>query len=252
MPESGRILAVMKPMIGYATACTEDAKDKSAHAENPLDAVLFDVDGTLLDTYGIILTSMRYTVNGLGGEDYSDAELMEYVGTPLYDQMLRFTHDDAEKAQQLVDAYRAHNDAIHDDGVRAFPDTRAALEILAATGLRMGVVTSKRHFMAERGLALCGLIEFFDVLIGSDDWPEHKPSPGPLLHGCDLLEVAPTRCAYVGDSPFDIQAANAAGCFSVAALWGMFAPSELKACNPDIACTSLVEVARQIEKHLCP
>ena len=82
-------------------------------------------------------------------------------------------------------------------------------------------------------------------LVGSDDWPEHKPAAGPILRGCELLGVAPEHCAYVGDSPFDIQAGNAAGCLSVAALWGMFKPAELDACHPDMRCASLTEFARE-------
>lgn len=212
---------------------------------NEPKALLFDADGTLLDTYGIILASMDHTVNGIAGGSYSDAELMARVGTPLLDQMLHFTGGDEGRAEELVRLYREHNDGIHDAAIRPFADTKEALELLARAGFPMGVVTSKRHYMAERGLELCGLLPFFDVLIGSDDWPEHKPQPGPVLHGCELLGAEPGRCAYVGDSPFDVQAANAAGCFSVAATWGMFPAAELDACHPDMSCASLLEFARR-------
>ena len=108
----------------------------------------------------------------------------------------------------------------------------------------MGVVTSKRHWLAQRGLEICGLDSFFEFLVGSDDWLEHKPAPGPILHGCELLGIAPVQCIYIGDSPFDIQAANAAGCQSVAALWGMFTEEELVACKPDLSVHSLQEFVK--------
>lgn len=205
--------------------------------------LLFDADGTLIDTYDIILTSMKHTVNGSHGGTYSDAQLMERVGTPLFDQMLNFAQGDERLAERMVTEYRAHNDAIHDEGIRSFPQAREALQRLKDAGFTMGVVTSKRHKMAALGLELSGIAEFFEFVIGSDDWPEHKPAPGPILHGCDLLGLAPDACAYIGDSPFDIQAGNAAGCLTVAALWGMFPPDVLRAEHPDMECTSLMDLA---------
>lgn len=207
-----------------------------------IDCLLFDCDGTLIDTYDIILTSMKHTVNELLGQSRSDEELMAKVGTPLADQMLFFLDGDNERVDEIVAAYRQHNDSIHDEGVRSFEGVAATLDALAKAGYRMGVVTSKRHFMADRGLELCGIRSFFEVLIGSDDFPEHKPDPGPILEACRLMDVQPQRCAYIGDSPYDIQAGNAAGCLTVAALWGMFPEDTLLAEDPDIAIGSMSEL----------
>ncbi len=214
-----------------------------AMAARALQAVLFDGDGTLIDTEGIILTSMRHTINELHGMGATDEELMAGVGTPLPDQMMHFADGNEALAVRLVQEYRAHNDAIHDAAIRAFPDTRKALEVLRAAGYRMGVVTSKRHEMAARGLRLSGIADFFEVLISPEDFPEHKPSPGPILHACDLLRVDPAASMYVGDSPYDIQAGNAAGCTTVAALWGMFSADALAAEHPALECASLFELA---------
>lgn len=211
-----------------------------------IHGVLFDADGTLIDTYDIILTSMRYAVNDVLGRSLSDAELMTGVGTPLYDQMLHFTGGDEARAAEITQIYRDHNDIVHDERIRAFSDTKAALERLRAAGLPLGVVTSKRHAMARRGLQMSGIADAFAFLIGHDDWPEHKPAPGPILRGCELLGVAPDHCLYVGDSPFDIQAGNAAGCATAAALWGMFPGETLAAEDPTWLCESLTEVADRL------
>lgn len=213
-----------------------------------LQGLLFDADGTLIDTHDIILTSMRFTVNDLYGFARSDQELMAGVGMPLYDQMLAFANGDAAKAEAMVAAYREHNDSIHDQGVKAFPGTKDALERLQAAGYRMGVVTSKRHKMAEQGLELTGISSFFEFVIGSDDWPEHKPDPGPVLHGCNLLDLLPSQCAYIGDSPYDIQAGNAAACTTFAALWGMFPAAVLEAERPNFRCVSMHDLADQLIK----
>lgn len=208
-----------------------------------LKALLFDADGTLIDTHDIILTSMRHTLNDVHGYGYTDEQLMHGVGTPLLEQMIVLAQGDEAKAEDLVKDYREHNDSIHDAGIKSFPGVKEALERLQAAGYKMGVITSKRHEMAEKGLRLTGVLGFFDFVIGSDDWPDHKPEPGPILHGCDLLGVPAGKSAYIGDSPYDIQAGNAAGCTTYAALWGMFSAESLKAEHPDFCCTSMTELA---------
>lgn len=211
-----------------------------------IQGVLFDADGTLIDTYDIILASMRYAVNEVLGRRLGDDELMAGVGTPLFDQMLHFTGGDEARATEITQIYRDHNDGVHDARIRAFGDTKAALERLRAAGVPLGVVTSKRHAMAQRGLEMSGIADYFAFLIGHDDWPEHKPAPGPILRGCELLGVAPSRCLYVGDSPYDIQAGNAAGCTTVAASWGMFPDEALAAEQPDAMCASLTELVDRL------
>ena len=199
---------------------------------NDIQGVLFDADGTLIDTYDIILTSMRYAVNDVLGCSLDDAELM--------------AGGDAARATEITQIYRDHNDGVHDARIRAFGDTKAALERFQAAGIPMGVVTSKRHAMAQRGLEMSGIADHFQFLIGHDDWPEHKPAPGPILRGCELLGVAPECSLYVGDSPFDIQAGNAAGCATAAALWGMFPREALAAERPTFMCDSLTELADRL------
>lgn len=211
-----------------------------------LEGLLFDADGTLIDTHDIILASMRHTVNDLYGFDYTDEDLMHGVGTPLLDQMVALANGDMQKAESLVTDYRKHNDSIHDSGIKAFPGVKDALERLQHAGYRMGVITSKRHFMAERGLELTGILKFFEFVIGSDDWPEHKPEPGPILHGCELMDIPTKDCAYIGDSPYDIQAGKAAGCTTYAALWGMFSEEALRAEKPDHCCSSMEELAAML------
>lgn len=150
---------------------------------NAASPILFDLDGTLLDTHDMILESMQYTINEVDGQNQNDEKLMAGVGTPLLDQMLHFTAGNKTRAEELVNIYRAYNDAIHDENIHAFPGTKEALGMLAQAGCRMGVVTSKRHWLAQRGLEICGLDSFFEFLVGSDDWPEHKPAPARSFTG---------------------------------------------------------------------
>ena len=200
-------------------------------AATPIRGVLFDLDGTLLDTYNLILTSMRHTVQTVLGTDYPDDVLMHQVGIPLEAQMKYYTDDPAVQAEMLT-VYRAYNHEVHDACVKAFPGVRETLQVLCDRGFRMGVVTSKRHALAQHGLDICGLADYMEFVVGPDDYPAHKPDPGPVRYGCELLRLRPEECLYVGDSPFDMRAGNGAGCATVAVTWGMFSREALEAEEP--------------------
>lgn len=205
-----------------------------------LRAILFDNDGTLVDTHDLILSSMRHCTREVLGRALPDERLMAQVGIPLADQLMEFARDE-EQRDELLRVYREHNHAHHDAAVSLFPGVLEGLKTLSEAGLPLGVVTSKRAQLATRGLQITGVWEYFDCLVGPDDTPKAKPEPDPILLGADLLGIPIDACAYVGDSPFDIRAGNAAGCKSVAALWGMFPESELRAENPDVAFESFSE-----------
>ena len=204
----------------------------------PIDCVLFDNDGTLVDTREILLRSFRHAADEVLHTQLPDEVFLANVGIPLIDQMRLFS-DDPETVQRLFDSYHAFNVKIHDEMVRLFPGIADALELLHRHDVKLGVVTSKRHALAVHGLEILGVGDYFDVLVGADDWPEHKPAPGPVAHACELLEVDPARCAYVGDSPFDMKAGNGAGCVAVAAEWGMFEHKVLAPENPAVVCATV-------------
>lgn len=213
-----------------------------------MKAVLFDLDGTLLDTYDLILASFRYATSAVLGTTIPDDVLMRKVGQPLAVQMEDFTEDSVVQ-RELLRVYREHNALVHDDLVGVFPGTIPLLESLRSTGIPMGIVTSKRHATAMQGLSRFELEGFFEFLIGSDDWPEHKPHPGPVMQGCDRLGLSCDQCLYVGDSPFDIQAGNAAGCMTAAALWGMFSRASLAKESPNFLCAESSDVLVLLENR---
>jgi pyrophosphatase PpaX len=109
-----------------------------------------------------------------------------------------------------------------------------ALAALRQGGLKMAVVTSKLHETAWRGLTAFGLERYVEFLIGADDCPAHKPEPGGLLLAAQRLHVPVKHCAYVGDSPYDIQAALSAKMLAVGAAWGMFGEQRLKSAGAQI------------------
>lgn len=194
--------------------------------------ILFDNDGTLVDTHDIILASMRHSTLSVLGKVIPDEELMRKVGQPLAVQMRDFT-DDESLQTEILRVYREHNHAIHDDAVKAFPGVADGLERLRNRGFALGVVTSKMHALAWRGLEVTGLAPFLSCCIGADDCERFKPEAEPVLRGAKALGLRPEECLYVGDAPFDIQAGKAARTLTGAALWGMFSAEALRSEGPD-------------------
>ena len=209
-----------------------------------IKAVLFDLDGTLIDTHELILTSMRHTTRKVLGEEIPEQRLMKKVGQPLATQMGEFAHGDASVHEALLYTYREHNALVHDELAKPFEGAQDVLTALQQAGYLLGVVTSKRHALAMQGLRLFGLDVFMQCVIGSDDCETHKPDPGPIKLGATSLGVDPGECFYVGDSPYDLQAGNAAGATTVAAFWGMFTPEELIAEKPTYCCSKITEVPK--------
>lgn len=206
-----------------------------------MKGILFDNDGTLVDTHDLILASMRYSTRTVLGRVIPDEALLRKVGQPLAVQMKDFTSDEREQTE-ILRVYREHNHSIHDDVVRAFPGVRETLAELSARGVKLGVVTSKLHALAWRGLEITELAPYLDCCIGSDDCDHYKPEPEPVLRGAEAIGLAPEECLYVGDSPFDLQAGCAAGCKTVAANWGMFPAEVLAAEHPDFTCDDIAQL----------
>ncbi|MBQ3302110.1 MAG: HAD-IA family hydrolase [Eggerthellaceae bacterium] len=207
-----------------------------------IKAILFDNDGTLVDTHDLLLDSFQYATRTVLGVDLPEEVLMAGVGTPLADQMKDFT-DDPKLQQELLTVYRDYNHARHDEAIALFPGVLETLRSLHVEGYKMGVVTAKMHALAWHGLEIMGIAPYMDCLIGPDDCPKSKPAPAPILMGCKLLGVAPSECLYVGDSPYDMRAGREAGCDTAAALWGMFERSVLENEKPTHFCTRFQDVA---------
>jgi pyrophosphatase PpaX len=207
-----------------------------------IKGVLFDLDGTLVDTEALILASFRYATKTVLGRDIPDEELRAKIGQPLTVQMWDWADGSQEVHDKLFNTYLEHNDRVHSQLIRSFPDTIPSLDALRAAGLPLGIVTSKRSENAARAMKSTGIDGYFEFVVAPDTFPAHKPDPEPVLHGCELLGVQHEECIYIGDSPYDMQAGRGTGCVTVAALWGMFGRDDLLAEHPDYAISSLAEL----------
>ena len=211
-----------------------------------LRGVLFDNDGTLVDTYGLILSSFQHAMRVVLDREMPESTLMAKVGQPLAEQMKDFS-DNPMVQEELLRVYREFNHERHDSEVRVFPGVLEGLRRMRDAGFALGVVTSKMHWLAWRGLEVTGAAPFLQCCIGADDCSTFKPAPDPVIAGAHALGLRPGECLYVGDSPFDIAAGNAAGCRTVAALWGMFSRDALAAETPTFYCESFDDLVALVE-----
>ena len=212
-------------------------------------AVLFDLDGTLIDTTELILASCAHTferhlAGGCPPRDVIVATFGRSLPEALREMAAREGTGDPEAlAELMLETYRAHNDRHHDTLIRPFEGVEEMLAALAASGIRLGVVTSKREGAARRGLQRYGLERFFEAAVFHDDTERHKPHPEPLLLAATRLAVPRELVVYVGDSVHDIAAGAAAGMQTIAVLWGPFPVADLEAARPDRLVASPGELA---------
>jgi pyrophosphatase PpaX len=207
--------------------------------------VLFDLDGTLVDSGAMILASFRHATRTVLRREIPDHELLAAVGGPgLREQMQAI---DADRFEELIEVYSAHNADLHDE-LQPCAGILDALARLHREGRRLGVVTAKRR--ATLALAFEVLPElsgYFDATVAAEDTERHKPHPDPVLGALAQLDEAPEHAVYVGDSPFDVQAAKAAGAGAIAVTWGRIHSRErLEREDPD----AVVDTVEELLGHL--
>ncbi len=194
--------------------------------------ILFDLDGTLIDSVRLILDSYHHTLRSHGLPARTDDEWLSGLGTPLTAQLSDWG-DDPERLQALIATYREYNLEHHDRMVSVYPGVVEAVAAIRAAGVRTGLVTSKNRNGALRGLTLARLEKMMDVLVCADEVTNAKPHPEPVEKAVALLGGNPGETIYVGDSIHDMQSGRAAGTRTAAALWGPFGRGHLVGAAPD-------------------
>ncbi len=202
--------------------------------------VLFDLDGTIVDSGWMILASYRHATKTVLGREFPDEVLMARVGAGhLEEQMSEF---DAEKAAELAHVYREFYAPLHSE-LQAFPGMLDLLERLDREGRQLGVVSAKRHDVVQLAFDALGFGDRMDVVVGSDEAPRGKPYPDQILVALERLDAEPDETAYVGDAPFDVAAAKAAGVHAIGVTWGgIHARERMEAEGPD----AVVDTAEEL------
>ena len=202
--------------------------------------VLFDLDGTLIDSGAMILASFRHATRAVLAREIPDEALLAHVGGATLDEQMRAL--DPTRVEDLVASYREHNEPLH-DGLQPCAGVVEVLERLHEEGRRLGVVTAKWQVTVGLAFRVLPLAHLFDAVVASDEVPRGKPHPDGILRALELLDARPEEAAYVGDSPYDVEAAKRAGVHAVAVGWGGIHTRErLEAAHPDV----FVETAEEL------
>lgn len=182
-------------------------------------AVLWDLDGTLLDSLALILDSYRHTLATHKLPPRSDEDVLSGLGTTLEAQFCRWGYE--ARQDELVATFIDYNLRQHDRLVRPFAGVQAIVRELCARGVPQALVTSKRRLGGEKGLRALDLCDLFAVEIYGDEVTRPKPDPDPVLRALIGLDLqASERVTFVGDAIHDIKAGQAAGVHTIAVTWG--------------------------------
>lgn len=209
-----------------------------------IKTILFDLDGTLINTNELIIASFTHTLDHYAPGKYTREDIIDFIGEPL-DTSLKKVNPDA--IEEMVAFYREHNLRVHDDLVMAYPKIKETLEELKKSGIICGIVTTKLSSTAWKGLKLMGLDSYFDVLIGYDDVEHAKPHPEPIYRAMEKLNAETAATLMVGDSPHDIQAGKNAGVMTAGVAWSIKGPERLKQEQPDFLLNDMSDLLDILE-----
>lgn len=213
---------------------------------NLIKAILFDLDGTLIDTNELIIQSFKYILKEHLNIEADEKELVMYFGEPLAKTLARY---DEAKAEMLTEAYKEYNENIHDDLTKEVLGSKETLKELITMGIMTGVVTSKRRAIAERGLKLFNLMEALDVIITPEDTTKHKPDGEPVLKACEVLGIKPEEAIMVGDSHFDILCGQNAGAKTALVKYTALPVDKIMEYDPSYAIDNLEDLLVIVRKE---
>lgn len=204
-----------------------------------IKAVLFDLDGTLVNTNRLIMESFKYTLIMHGLKYPGDDEIVKYFGEPLIKTLERF---DSKNADAFLKTYREFNEVKHDIMVEKIDGAEETINSLKKIGIKVGVVSSKRRGMVDKGLKITNLDGLMDVIITPEDTKLHKPNGEPVIKACEVLNIKPENSIMVGDSHFDILCGKNAGAKTCLVKYTALSVDDILKHSPDYCIDKLIDL----------
>lgn len=212
-----------------------------------IDTVLFDLDGTIIDTNELIISSFMHVLEKHVPTPLTREVIIPKMGMTLEQQLQFFSG--SEDVTHFHQAYRTYNDAHHDEMVQPFPHVLEVIKELDRRGITMGVVTTKNKPGTFRVLEMFGLDKYMKAIVTVMDVEHPKPHPEPVLMAIKQLGADPAATLMVGDSPVDIQSAKAAGARSAGVAWSLKGEKVLRQYNPDYILHDMTDLYSLVEQE---
>ncbi|WP_022793865.1 pyrophosphatase PpaX [Marinococcus halotolerans] len=203
--------------------------------------LLFDLDGTLIDTNDLIISSYEHVLTYYAPDQYSRDDIISWIGVPLADNFSSISSNPSQ-VEQMIDTYQSHNLANHETLVREYDGVYDTIKALYERGFSLGIVTTKRKEAAVKGASMLGLLPFFSTFVTVDDVENPKPHPEPLQIAMTQLNARPEETIMIGDSQFDIMAGKNAGVRTAGVEWTIKGASFLKNYEPDWMLTRMSDL----------
>jgi pyrophosphatase PpaX len=203
---------------------------KEAVMNSKINTLLFDLDGTLIDTNDLIIFSFLHTLEKYYPGQYQREDVLPFMGPSLYET---FGQLNPEKMEEMVTEYRSYNHANHDLLVKEFAGVNETIEALKNQGYKLGIVSTKIYDTVLKGLKLTGLDPYFETIVTLDHVSKAKPDPEAIIKALDQLGSTPAEAMMVGDNYHDILAGKNAGTKSVGVAWSVKGRDFLEQFKPD-------------------
>ncbi|PYZ96279.1 pyrophosphatase PpaX [Alteribacter lacisalsi] len=220
--------------------------NSSTGALSNIDTILFDLDGTLINTVDLIVASFMHTMEQYYPGEYEEKDVIHFIGPPLSET---FHNLDPDRVEEMSHTYRTFNLEKHDELVREYEGVYETVDLLHRQGYNMAIVTTKRHDTAVKGLKLMGLDRFFDVVVALDDVENYKPHPEPLEKALAALGSTADRAVMVGDSHHDILGGKNTGTKTAGVAWSVKGREYIETYEPDVMLETMKDLLDILHVH---
>jgi pyrophosphatase PpaX len=206
---------------------------------NKITTILFDLDGTLIDTNELIISTYLHTLEKYYPSTYQREDVLPFIGPTLHES---FGGIDPDRVEEMIVEYRAYNLANHDELVEEFAGVKETVQTLMEKGYKLGIVTTKLHETVLKGLRLMELEAYFEVIVALDHVEKAKPDPEPIFKALAQLDSTPGEAIMVGDNFHDILAGKNAGTKTAGVAWSLKGRDFLAKFEPDYMLENMADL----------
>lgn len=206
-----------------------------------INTLLFDLDGTILDTHELIFESFKQTFNALVPHlDTDSIDYHTFIGPPI--DVMFSKYIDEDQIDDAIKLFRKTNLALHESYVTVYPNIELVLKAAKEKGYNIAIVSNKIQSSIKYGLDLFNLSQYFDYIVGFDDVQSPKPDPQGIQMCLDHFDIMPSQAIMIGDALGDVSAAKNAGCPSAMVTYSLHTEDEIKNAKADVYLDDMKEL----------